>query len=37
MGLCDRTLGRCVCFDGFAGAACDRSELLQPMRREVVS
>ena len=24
-GLCDRHQGRCLCFDGYSGAACQRS------------
>lgn len=26
MGVCDRTLGRCECRDGFGGVACERME-----------
>lgn len=29
-GSCDRTLGTCTCFAGFAGAACDRQSCVVP-------
>ncbi|GLD96014.1 hypothetical protein PINS_up004692 [Pythium insidiosum] len=31
MGICDRSTGRCSCFPGFEGSACDRSKLEFPV------